>query len=60
MALGSAWASELIARNVAELVKAPRVTQHEVQPLDHPSVIALLEASKGHRYEHLIAFSAVA
>jgi integrase len=56
MALGSAWASELIARNVAELVKAPRVTQHEVQPPDHPSVIALLEASKGHRYEHLIAF----
>ena len=56
MALKSARDSELIARNVAELVKSPRVPQHEIQPLDHRSVIALLEASKGHRFENLIAF----
>jgi integrase len=55
-ALRSAHSSELIARNVAELVKAPRVTQHEVQPLNLESVAVLLEATKGHRLEHLIAF----
>jgi integrase len=55
MALRSAHDSELIARNVAELVKAPRVTQPEVQPLDLQAVTALLQASRGHRFEYLIA-----
>jgi site-specific recombinase XerC len=32
MALRSARESELIPRNVAELVKAPRVPRHEIQP----------------------------
>jgi integrase len=56
MALRSARESELIARNVAELVKAPHVPQHEIQPLDEHDVAALLNTSRGHRFEHLFGF----
>jgi integrase len=56
MALRSARDSELLARNVAELVKAPRVPQHEVQPFDERAATRFLAAARGHRFEHLFAF----
>ena len=52
-ALKQAVADGLIPRNVAGVVKAPKLTKKEIHPLNHAQVNALFEAARGDRLEAL-------
>jgi hypothetical protein len=42
---------------VARLVKGPHVNlTRKIQPLDNANVVRLLDAARGHRFEHLYTF----
>ena len=53
MALKQAHRWGMVPQNVAMLVDAPRVTQHEVEPLTTEQADTLLDALKGERFEVL-------
>jgi integrase len=57
-ALNRAVKWQLVQRNVAssELIDPPRVSTHEVQPLDPGQAETLLEHARGQNLEHLLAF----
>lgn len=48
-ALGQAEKWQLVTRNVAKLVDAPRVSREEVQPFTVEEVLRLLDVARGHR-----------
>jgi integrase len=56
-ALNQAGADGLVPRNVASVVKAPKPTKKEIQPLNRAQVKALFEAARGDRLEaiHVVA-----
>ena len=56
-ALGQAYRQGLVARNVAssQLVDAPLGPYQEISPLNERAALTLMQASRGHRYEHLYA-----
>lgn len=58
-ALEDAVREELIARNVAKLVKAPRPEKREPEPLSVDQVRTLLKATRGHRLYALFVVVAV-
>jgi site-specific recombinase XerD len=54
-ALNRAVKWQLVSRNVVLLVDPPRVPIAHMQPLAPDAAARLLDAAKGHRYEHLYA-----
>ena len=52
-ALRQAFRWSLVARNVGDMVTAPRVERHQIKPLDQDQARALLEAASGDRFEAL-------
>ncbi len=52
-ALGQAYEWQLVSRNVAKLVRPPRVNRYEAQTLSPAQAAAFLEAVKGDRLEAL-------
>jgi integrase len=52
-ALDQAVRWSLVSHNPTEVVKAPRPAPEEIRPLDREQAKALLEASRGHRFEAL-------
>ncbi|MFN0073040.1 MAG: tyrosine-type recombinase/integrase [Chloroflexota bacterium] len=52
-ALSDAMYREIVSRNVAKLVKAPRVTREEITPLSPEDAVRFLAAVKGDRLEAL-------
>src|SRR5258706_6888759 len=56
-ALDNAVKWELVSRNVCNVVTAPRLVQHEIQPLTLHQAQQLLETAKGHRLEAIFALA---
>lgn len=54
IALAQAVSDELVARNVAELVRRPKPTRRECETLSGAEAHALLDALKGHRLEAVV------
>jgi len=56
-ALAEALRWNLVARNVATLVDAPRIPRPQVRALDTDGARKLLQAAQGHRFEAIIALA---